>query len=59
MTGEQNEGGDRRGWTDPRYADIVARIDKARRWTPRRDGPPVVRGFVYDLPPDRRPPTVD
>ncbi|MDT0346021.1 hypothetical protein [Streptomyces litchfieldiae] len=37
-------------WTDPRYADIVARIDALRR-----DGRPV-RGLMNELPADRRPP---
>ncbi|WP_183091331.1 hypothetical protein [Streptomyces radicis] len=58
MTGRQNSGSPE-GWTDPRYADIVALLDDARRRSPRRDGPPVVRGFLHELPPDRRPPTAD
>lgn len=45
------------GWTDPRYADMVAKLDAARLASPRRDGAQL-RGFVFELPEDRRPPSI-
>jgi hypothetical protein len=45
-------------WTDPRYADLAEWYEAARRAAPQRDGAPVPRAFLYELPEDRRPPTV-
>ncbi|MGW7295100.1 hypothetical protein ACWGIB_22245 [Streptomyces xiamenensis] len=55
MSAEANKqpddsGGRFGGWTDPRYAGVVARIEAARR------GRRLPRGFVFELPKERRPP---
>ncbi|ONK14701.1 hypothetical protein [Streptomyces sp. MP131-18] len=55
----QQDHGDRREWADPRYADMVERVYAERRRSKQRSGPRPMRAFMYELPPDRRPPTSD
>lgn len=55
MSAIQPDDGQPTEWTDPRYADMVAHLDAERQRSPRRDGRPL-RGFILELPEDRRPP---